>query len=176
MDNLVNELAQHLQPLFDKWPGSKSYGLAELVQRGNQTLPAIGEQYVGPDDKAPVIAYHRVGAITSAASANVAGRSYDIVNTYNLSLVVYMDKKRTGLSAGELFLFMQANMPDSLIVSNYTEKVIVAFTGAILNSRTVFNSEFPGGTLEMPFEKTMFQINYTLRAQFNKNCYRECPC
>jgi len=91
-------------------------------------------------------------------------------------MVVWMDRTKTKMSQDQMLLYIQANTPDFLKATTLSKKVIVRFTGAILNSQTVFNTEFAGTEFRLPAEKTMFQINYTLQVQFDKSCLKECPC
>ena len=182
MRPLIDAIASHLQGLFDKWPGSKSYGLAELIRRNEAQFPGVIKEgdYTGvsPDDRSPVISYHRLQSLgtTQAARTGTGDESDDIINTYTVGLYVYMDRKITKLSNTDLLLFIQANTPDLLTAKPYSKKVIVRFTGAILNSQTVFGTEFQGVQMRLPAEKTMFQFNYTLTTQFRRGCFVECPC
>ena len=181
VNSVLNDIVESLQGLYSKWPGAKSYGIAELVRRGEGLVPGVvddkGEiKYVGPDDTRPVISYHRLTGLNSTVAASYGNRLGDVVNTYSITLVVWMDRTKTKMSQDQMLLYIQANTPDFLKATTLSKKVIVRFTGAILNSQTVFNTEFAGTEFRLPAEKTMFQINYTLQVQFDKSCLKECPC
>lgn len=181
MNNLINAIADVLNGLLTKWPGSKSYGIAETITRGTQTLPGVvkndGEiAYVGPDDTAPVIIYHRLIGLASSIRPGGTGDSIgDLINNFTVAMIVYMDRKATGLTMPVMLQYIQANVPDALEAKPY-KKIFVRFTGAVLNSQQIFRSEFANSEMKLPAEKTMFQINYTLETQTDKRCFASCPC
>lgn len=179
----INEINKKFSGLID---GITTFGLTQLVRRTSgsieERLPCEigldGEcKYVGIDDLDKVRIYHRNISITTARTATNSGygdKLSRIVNTYQMSMVVYMDHKRTKLFPEELFLFLQANFPDALKSEPY-DLIIVRIANVILNSQQIFQAEYPGTDFKLPPEKSLFQINYTIETTHKKECFAKCP-
>lgn len=177
MRHVISEIAKKLEPLYEAWPNSKSYGLAKLVQRDEQQLPMDTEgNYFGVDDESPLISYHRCDTVTTSTLIR-QGFGNDLgqlQNNYQVIMIIYFDPKRINLWADQLAHYIQANFPDG-----FTGKDIIHFirlTGIILNSRVVFGQEYQGTDVQIPPEKSIFQINYTIESRFDKACFKNCPC
>jgi hypothetical protein len=182
----VDSINVHLSELFSRWPDTKLYGLAELVVRRRGTeaelWPCVlnndGEgQYVGIDDIFSVSLYHKLNGVTSQVrSVSAYGDSTgNIVNTYQMSLVVFLDRKRTDLTAGDVLIYIQANYPNRIVSESFKNNII-RFTGAVLNSRAVFEREYQGANFLLPPEKSVFEITYSIESIFSKDCFNNCPC
>lgn len=166
-------------------PGMKTYGLARTVTRKqgseSQTLPCVvnkdGEAiYVGIDDDVPVIVYHRIASISTARSARPGtgdGHS-DLVNTYQMAMIVFIDHKKAKLYPEELFLLLQANIPDAYNLQPF-KTIFIRTANVILNSQLVFSAEYAGTDFFLPAEKSLFQINYTIESTLKKECFAKCP-
>lgn len=180
--NYISQINKNFSGLI---PGIKVYGLAQSVIRetssGEELLPGIVDQdgeitYVGLDDEDPVRLYHRLAGLTTG---RITGQGYgdnhnDIVNTYQMVIICYINHKRSKLFPEELFLYLQANIPDALKVEPY--KTITIKTGnVIFNSQLVFRAEYAGSDFKLPAEHSLFQINYTIETVFKKNCFEKCP-
>lgn len=166
-------------------PRIKVFGLAQSVIRtvGVETefLPAIvsrtGEMtYVGIDDVDAVRIYHRNSGVTTTRSTRpgTGDRFSDIINTYQMSMIVYIDHKLSKLYPEELFLFIQANMLDEIKSEPY-KRILIKTTNVILNSQLVFAAEYAGANFKLPAEKSLFQVNYTIETTFSKECFEKCP-
>jgi hypothetical protein len=166
-------------------PGMKVYGLARTVTRKqgseSQTLPCVvskdGEAtYIGIDNDFSVIVYHRNPSITTGRSTRPGtgdGLS-DLVNTYQMAMIVFIDHEKAKLYPEELFLFLQANIPDAIKFDPY-KTIFIRTTNIILNSQLVFAAEYAGTDFFLPAEKSLFQINYTIESTFKKDCFAKCP-
>lgn len=167
-------------------PDTKVFGLAQSIVRtageGNETLPGIvgkdGEiEYVGIDDINAVRIYHKVNSVTSSRVATRQGfgdELNDIVNVYLMSMVVWIDHKRTKLHPEDLFLFLQANIPDEIKSDPY-KRILLSVTSVNFNSRAVFAAEYAGIDFKLPENKSLFQLNYNIESTFSKNCFVKCP-
>lgn len=167
-------------------PDTKVFGLAQSIVKtsGNEkeTLPGVvgkdGEiEYVGIDDVHAVRIYHKVSGITSSRVTTRPGfgdDQNDVVNVYQMSMIVFIDHKKTQLFPEDLFLFLQANIPDGLKVSPY-KKILISVTNSNFNSRAIFESEYVGVEFKLPENKSLFQLNYTIESVFSKNCFVKCP-
>lgn len=185
VSTFIKQINEKLEPLFEKWTGSVLHGYTQSMirKKGNEVelLPAVvdknGEgKYVGPDDTNPVSLYHKLNNLNSTVRNNGVGDSLgDILNTYQNSMVVFLDRKKTNLLPDELLLYIQANFPERLKIAPY-KNITIKFTGVILNSRAVFEREFQGTAFKLPNEKTLFEINYTIESLFSKECFNKCPC
>lgn len=130
------------------------------------------------DDTKPVIIYHRNSGITTQ---NVTGRQgygdgkSDLMIAYQMAMIVFVNHKKTKLYPEELFLFLQANIPEGLVVKQPYKSVNIRTTNVILNSRLVFAAEYSGIAFSLPESMSLFQINYVIESTFTKNCFAKCP-
>lgn len=179
LNSFISAINEKLSGLVS---GSKVYGIAQSVQRGSETLPATiskdGEYtYVGLDDVSPVIIYHKNIAITVSRSTNQKGFGNelpDLINTYSLNMIVYIDHKRACMTPDDFFLFIQANFPDGIKEEPFSF-IRVNITSVILNSAQVLKTEYEGSEFKLPPEKSLFQINYNIETTFKKKCFEKCP-
>lgn len=157
--------------------GSEANGIAELLLRDDVTIPVINDKYVGIDDIYPVRIYHRLNSLTSSIRPNTgAGRSVgDNVNTYQLSMVVFLDKPKSKMYADEFLLFAQANTPERLLVPPY-KSVVITFTGGAFDSLSVYRQEYiSSDTYRLKEDQFFFKINYSIETTFSKGCFKKCP-
>ncbi len=174
------------KPLETLISGIKVFGLAEPIARTQwnvtEIIPGIvgndGEiKYVGPDDLQNVIIYHKVNALATRFSTQAKGYGDDlnaIQNAYGLSMIVWLDRKKTNLKPDELFLYIQANLPVRITEEPYNQ-VLVSINSVILNGQQVYDSEFKGVENRLPANQTLMQINYTIESTFRIKCFEKCP-
>jgi hypothetical protein len=170
------------EPLKTLIRGIKVYSIAEPVARGSQVVPVVvgnnGEiTYVGPDDLQTVIIYHKVNALNSRPSTAIRGTGNDpnaTINVYSLSMIVWLDRKKTKLRPEDMILYIQANMPYEIKADNYIQTV-VQIDSAVLNGQQVYGSEFQGVESKLPANQSMLQINYRIESTFKKKCFEKCP-
>jgi hypothetical protein len=162
-------------------PGIKAYGLAQTVQRESDGVPGVVDisgdiNYVGLDDIYPAIIYHKVNAVsvTRAARQGYGDEYSDLKNTYALVMVIYVDHKRACMTPDEMFLFLQANFPDAIKEQPYSA-IRVQINTVNLNSGQVLTSEYPKSEFQIPANKSLFQITYTIETTFAKKCFAKCP-
>jgi hypothetical protein len=158
-------------------PGSEVNGIAELLLRDDVTIPVINERYVGIDDVYPVRIYHRLNSMTSAIKAGTgSGRSIgDQANTYQLSMVVFLDKRKANIYPDEFLLSAQANMPERLRVEPY-KSVFTTFTSSVFDSLLVYRQEYVSSdTYKLKEDQFFFKINYSIETTFSKGCFKKCP-
>lgn len=167
-------------------PGIKTFGLAQSIVRKTreeeeEKLPGVvdlnGEvEYVGIDDVDPIRLYHRVSGISTGRSTRqgVGDSLSDIMNTYQMSMIVFVNNKRTKLFPEEVFLFLQSNIPDAVKSDPY-KLIFIRTTNVILNSQLVFLAEYSGSKFSLPPEMSLFQINYLIESTFKKDCFAKCP-
>lgn len=178
INDIVLLLNDSLEELFSSTclSGSALYGIAESVKRNTDTLPELDEKYVGIDDVHPAIIYHRLNDMRSGVKPNTGyGRSVgDFSNVYGLSMVVFLDRKKTGLYSDELLLLIQANFPERLVLSPY-KMILVSFGSVLLNSSQAYQQEYTSDTYRLKANQYLFKINYTVEAVFAKDCFNKCP-
>lgn len=184
---LLREFIKEINQAFEKLiPGMQTFGLAQSIVRtvGNdeELLPGMVDEkgevtYVGIDDVDKVRIYHRAAGL---ATARVTGRQgfgedlSDIINTYQMAMIVFLNIKGTKLYPEELFLYLQSNIPDQLPISPY-KTVFIRTTNVILNSQVVFRAEYAGTAFKLPEHMSLFQINYVIESTFKKECFAKCP-
>ncbi len=176
--DIALSLNDSLKDLFStkRLSGSVLHGIAESVKRKEDTLPGIDGKYVGIDDIHPVIIYHRLNDMRSSIKANTGyGRNVgDFANAYGLSMVVFVDRNKTGLYPDELLLLIQANFPERLSLNPY-KAIVVSFGSTVLNSSQVYQQEYTSDTYRLKSDQYLFKINYTVEAVFSKDCFSKCP-
>lgn len=183
---LLREFIKKINQEFEKLvPGIQTFGLAQAIVRkvGDEEdmLPGVvgkdGEiSYVGIDDVDKVRIYHRVaGLTTTRKTAQGYGEDLsDIINTYQMAMIVFLNNKATKLYPEELFLYLQSNIPDGLKVEPY-KTVFIRTTNVILNSQVVFRAEYAGTAFKLPEHMSLLQINYVIESTFKKGCFAKCP-
>lgn len=183
MDEVIKIINRELVDLF-KYPGVKIYGLAQSMVKetgdGTEIIPALvdreGEgKWVGVDDTAPLIAYHKVtGPMTSTRKPGY-GDSDEIANLYSQALIVYFDRSRINLSPDQVQRFIQVRMPILIRSEKANFKSIrINVASVITNSQQVYQGEYQNGTFIDP-GKSMLQINYQIESRFSKACLPNCP-
>lgn len=174
----IRDIITELNKSFTWLPaGSEVNGIAELLLRDEATIPVIGERYVGIDDIYPVRVYHRLNSMSSVIKPGTGtGRSAgDQANTYQLSLIVFLDKPKAGLYPDEFLLFAQANMPERLSLDPY-KSVVTTFTSSVLDSLSVYRQEYVASdTYKLKEDQFFFKINYSIETTFSKGCFKRCP-
>lgn len=161
-------------------PVMKVYGVAKTVVRGQERLPGIvsakGDiEYVGIDDKYGVQIYHKSQSINTTLRGPGYGNALsDIVNTYAMSMFIYLDRSKVNIEPEELFLYLQARLPDTMKAEPFN-LITIRTTNVILNSEQVYNTEYRGHEYPLPVEKTLFQVNYTIETVLKKHCFADCP-
>lgn len=158
-------------------PGSQANGIAELLLRDDVTIPTIGDKYVGIDDVYPVRIYHRLNSMASSIKAGTGmGRSAgDQVNTYQLSMVVFLDKLKAKLYPDEFLLYAQANTPERIPIEQY-KSVVTTFGSAVFDSLLVYRQEYiSSDTYRLKEDQFFFKINYSIETTFSKGCFKGCP-
>lgn len=165
--------------------GTKVYGLAQPIVRTvgseQELLPGVvnrkGEiEYVGVDGDLPVIIYHKNSGVQVRVSAQkgVGDNQNDLINSYQMAMVVFINVQRVRLYPEEYFLYLQANMPTELKIQPY-KQLLIRMTNVILNSQLVFQAEYGGTQFTLPPSMSLFQINYTIESTFSKSCFAKCP-
>lgn len=162
--------------------GLKVYGIAEPIARGTEVIPGIVENdgeiiYVGVDDLQSAIIYHKVNALSTRLSPVVKGvgdSPNGIQNAYGISMIVYIDRKKIKMRPEDFYLFISANIPYQLSIAPYN-LVLIQINSVILNSQTVYDSEYKGVERRLPANHSLMQINYTIESTFKKDCFAKCP-
>ena len=173
----IRDIISSLNETIELPKGSEVYGVAELVSQGESTLPEIDGKFVGIDDIYPVRIYHRILSMTSKIDpkGGYGNSSGDVVNTYSIAMVVFLQHQRSGKYPDQLILQIQANMPDILKIVPY-KNIKVVFTGAVLDSQANWVQEYRSGTdYRLQSDQFLFKINYSIETTFSKGCFKECP-
>jgi hypothetical protein len=115
--------------------------------------------------------------MTSAIKAGTGiGRSLgDLANTYQLSMVVFLDRSKSSMYPDEFLLFAQANFPERLSLEPY-KTVVPTFVSAALDSMQVYKQEYVASdTYRLKEDQFFFKINYSIETTFSKGCFKRCP-
>lgn len=157
--------------------GFEVFGIATNGYRSNQAIiypvsfAKSGEGiYVGVEE-IPVIIYHKCNSLSTETVAPAYGDGEGKkINRYNMHMVVFVDRKKTGNEPDELFLSLQKVFPANVTVEPY-EKVTTNIKNVILNSQQVFNSEYRGISYFVKPEHALFQVDYTIESVYNPKCF-----
>lgn len=182
----ISALNVQINDLVKAYPGGRVLGLAQGIIRVEsngdlQLIPAEvdkeGEgKYIGLDDSAPVTLYHKANSIqiTEKSNSGYGDARALTVNTYNNSMIVFLDRKTTGLLPDEFISLLQANLADAIEMKPY-KSVIVRLQNIILNSQQVFASEYQNFEYKIPPRFSLFAINYQIESTFDRKCFATCP-
>lgn len=157
--------------------GSEANGIAELLLREDATIPVINDRYIGIDDIYPVRIYHRLNSMNSTIKPGTGmGRVVgDQVNTYQLSMVVFLDKPKANMYPDEFLLFLQGNFPERLTMEPY-KSIVTLFGSAVFDSQLVYRQEYVASdTYRLKEDQFFFKINYSIETTFSKGCFKTCP-
>lgn len=173
----IRDIISSLNETIELPKGSEVNGVAELVTKDDSTMPEINGRYAGIDDTFPIRIYHRILSMSSKVDTKggYGNASGDVVNTYSLAMVVFLQHERAGKYPDELILQIQANMPDIIKMPLY-KNIRVTFTGAALDSQSNWTQEYKtGSNYRLKSDQFLFKINYSIETTFSKGCFKECP-
>ena len=88
-------------------------------------------------------------------------------------MIVFLNRKRLAWTVDELFTYLQASIPNFFTLEPY-KQIIFKINSAVLNDETVWAQEY-SESYRLPPEHNLFQINYTVEAAFDKDCFINCP-
>jgi hypothetical protein len=166
-------------------PQADIHGIAQTVLRKNnrdqdEKLPVVigkkGEGlYVGFDDKKGIILYHKLNSVTTSIKVKTGyGDSKgEIQNSYAMSLIVFLNRKKVNIYADELFATIQSQYLEKVTLTPYNS-ISISFNNVILNDMQVYAQEYLIDTYRLTAEHNLFQINYTVEAAFNRDCFNTC--
>lgn len=182
IETVISIVNRELSDLFSKYPGVKIYGLTQPMTRkkGTETsvIPALvdmmGEgKWVGVDDTAPLIVYHKtlsqMAVIQKPASGY--GDGTESINLYNNGLIVFFDRSKIKLTADEVQRYIQVRIPERIKLENF-KSIRILFQGINMNGQQVYQIEYPGKVIDP--KNSMLQISYQVEARFSKNCFADC--
>lgn len=179
LSEVINTINVALAASFGGYPGVKVFGLTQSLLRGKDQLPAAvdlsGEAvYVGIDDVAPLIIYHK----TLSASQNSAKAAYGdvqsyLVNQFNNAAIVYWDRKRVRLLPDEVWQYVQCALPNAIQLPQY-RLIRIIFQSVILNAQQIYSTEYK---VLKPLDpgKSLIQVNYQIEGTFDRRCFQHCP-
>lgn len=182
ISKIIDSINEDLKKFFEE---AKIFGLAQSIIRKQgaeiELIPALvnygGEAiYVGFDDVYPLMIYHKMNSMISSLSDKNRGygdAGADQVNTYQNSMIVYMDRKKLKKLPDEIYMKIQGGFPERLKIDPF-KTVTIKFSNVILNSQQVFASEYQGNSYSLSPEKNLFAINYTIESTFSKGCFDNC--
>jgi len=164
--NIISGINESLAGVFK---GSTLYGVATLTERDGKGSPMVDEKPVGFDDSYALQSYHRLGDVAVTYSSGY-GDQQNTVNTFQVSMLVFNNKKQTKLNTDEIAMIVQSVLGNKKINS-----VRILPTRIILNSQQIFTTEYRG--VPYPFDEdfSLMQINYTVEVTFKSGCFDLCP-
>lgn len=181
--NFIISINKELITLVEAFKDADLHGLAQTVSKEQGFLPALvnheGEgEFVGIDNDKSIIVYHKNSMLQSAMKnrTGVGDSRGDIVNTYYCAMVVYINRAKAHLLPDELFLYIQANFPETLKVLPYKD-IVLRIQNVVLNSQAVLVQEYGDAesSVSLGPEDSLMAINYTIEATFERKCFKKCP-
>jgi sulfur relay (sulfurtransferase) DsrF/TusC family protein len=100
------------------------------------------------------------------------GREPFYVNTYSLSMIVFLNRKRVTLFSDELFNSIQDQFPAQLRLQPYAS-INLSINSVILNDTEVWAREY-SSEYRLTAEENLIQVNYTVEVAFLKGCFVNC--
>lgn len=161
-------------------------GLATRVYRQSSDenidyLPGIvnaqGEAvYAGIDDVKSLMIYHKTN---SAGLSFVARSGYGdgIFNsdTISCSIIATWDTRKIPLQHADMLLILRSRLPQQIVNFADIKKIDIQATGAILNSKQVFDAEYSfDKNYLLPIYINLIQINYSLILKYDQQCIDKC--
>jgi hypothetical protein len=178
--NIIQGINSGLQNVLNTFFKSVLYGQGEVIGEGLEKKPVLIDMKgnaapIGVDDRYAVQGYHLINQITTSRTQRSGyGDSFgDVLNTVSASLIVFNDTGKTKLTNDELFLFLQANWPQSVSVVPYSN-VRTILNNVILNSRQVWGAQY-GAPFSLKLNQHLMQINYTIESTHKQGCFVKCP-
>lgn len=182
VDQVIAGINSRLSEFFKKFPGVKVYGMTQPMIKTqkigkNTVFPAVVDQegegkWVGVDDTAPLIMYHRTTGPMSVRYFEGYGDLQDTVNTYNNALIVSYDRSKIKLTTDEIQQYIQVSFPTMAKNANF-KSIRINISSVILNSQQVYQSEYQNGKTVDP-KISMVQINYQIETRFSSACFAQC--
>lgn len=182
VEDIIRTINRELVDLFKSYPGVKVYGMSQTMTRKAKkgkdvTIPAVvdkdGEgKWVGVDDTAPMIIYHKTLSPMTSRAVEGYGDLQDITNTYNNGIIVSFDRSKICLTADEVQTHIQARMP-GLHMREGFKSIKINVLSVILNSQQVYDTEYKNGEGIDP-KYSMLQISYQIESRFSKACFAKC--
>lgn len=185
--NIIDEINTSLQAMVDCDLAEQKVGIHKVAitqQRNNNPksdwLPATMDRqgeggYVGIDDEYAVRLYHKINSISCTLSSKGMGRSPgEQRNVYNISIIVFLNRKRSVYYPDEIVQLIQAWFPDSIKLEPYSS-INIFFQNVILSDLQVYNQEYKTEVFLLKPEHNLFLINYQVETVFKKFCFKNCP-
>lgn len=167
--SIRNTIAAINTSLTGVFKGTVFKGVATLVERDGKAQPVVNEISVAFDDSYAMVGYHRLGDIGIARRSGF-GDKEDTVNTFNVSLVIFNNEKITKLATDEVAMIIQ-----SVLALQNISSVRILPARVILNTQSIFATEYRGHDFPLSEYFTLLQINYTVEVTFKSGCFDLCP-
>lgn len=162
--------------------------LVQRVYRSNSSdvidfMPGIvkpdGEAiYAGIDDIKSLTLYHKTNAASLAYSARGGfGDARQSEDTVICSLIASWDTRKLKLQAVDMLLLLRSRMPQGIRGIPNIKDVLITPTGALLNTKQVFDTEYSIGASGylLPLYINFIQVNYTILLRYDQECMKTCP-
>jgi len=175
----INDIINEINKSIPAITGASVNGVAISALRSDKKQPVVygikEGVSVSVDDKYSVIIYHKLNTLNVSYKANEGyGRGVGVnINTYGNMMIVFLNRKRLAWTVDELFTYLQASIPNFFTLEPY-KQIIFKINSAVLNDETVWAQEY-SESYRLPPEHNLFQINYTVEAAFEKDCFINCP-
>lgn len=180
---MVEQIINSINQTLNLPDGSKIMGVAESVLKNsagvNEYSPWLvdkhGEgKYAGFDNTLPISLYHKISDVVISTGRNGLGDDLgDLINTYNCSCIVYINRNKSKITPLELALTLQNQFPTGMKFAPY-KNIVIRFLRVILNSMQIWTTEYQGIEFNLPSDSNLFAINYQIESTFKKGCFINC--
>lgn len=140
-------------------------------------------KYIGIDDTYPLVVYHRLtgGSRYTDLEADSYGDAVDRIEMVSdMVMVVFGKRKPLRLNAEDLetmcILGAPSSIPRSVLTGTKIDKMSVQFSSTNMDALAVFGEEYQGVDFRVSPEDFLFNISYSITAQYRKDCVRPCDC
>jgi hypothetical protein len=172
LHSVVDYINSRIKEVLQK---AKIYGIARTATRDGSIMPVTSDgewiKYAGVDDIYSAIIYHKHLSISSANAprSGFGDNISDLVNTNQMTMVVFMDEKKTGITADQLYTLIQAQITGILKLDGY-KSVRIGVSSAILNDAQVWAQEYGNTPLQLKASQRLIQLGYSIVVTLDKNC------
>lgn len=183
---IINEVFEQTV-LKDKcFQGARVFDVCYQTERKEDNVNQLIPYYIDDnhaitdvviDDSYPLCLYHRILA-TRKQPLPQNFKQKDIVQQYDMIMVVFAQVNKIKLRSDELEALFAANFPDVIeqsIVSPL-DNMVVSHTSSDLNQLAVFRQEYRGSSREIGPEDILIALRYTITSNYTKGCVTYCGC
>lgn len=174
----------------EKYQKIQYNGVTRLIvldpKKNSELVPAVcspsGEcKGITPDDRYPMVMYHRVNDTKVEKAPNQYGDGVkSLKRSFNMGLIVFGQANQLKLDPDQVELLLLSSFPTDAKKQWQTDNKINAFelqiTGSNFDSYAIFAREYKGAQYNLKPQHFLFEVKYRIECVFRKDCITTCFC